>query len=165
MTVVLTDEEIKSLIGEEKRIPPDFFPTFHLVRKGGHREGKKDLSGSQGNHFRVIVRQGCFNHLDFSIGLLYFPKNSNKAFILKKYNGKSHQHTNKIEKETFYDFHIHTATERYQEEGIDCEDGYAIVSDRYCEITGAMRCMEEDCGFVIQTDNVTLDVFGVNNDE
>ena len=74
MTVVLTDEEIKSLIGEEKRIPPDFFPTFHLVRKGGHREGKKDLSGSQGNHSRVIVRQGCVNHLDFSIGLLYSPK-------------------------------------------------------------------------------------------
>jgi len=163
--MVLSDEVIESLIREEKRIPPDFFATFHLVRKGGHREGKKDLDSVQGNHFRVIVRQGCFNHLDFSIGLLFFPKNSNKAFILRRYNGKSHQHTNKIEKETFYDFHIHTATERYQEEGIDCEDGYAVVSTQYCEITGALQCMEEDCGFIRQTDNVTLDVFGVNNDE
>jgi hypothetical protein len=83
----------------------------------------------------------------------------------RKYNGKSHQHTNKIEKETFYDFHIHTPTARYQEGGIDSEDGFAAVSDRYSEMTGALRCMEEDCGFVIQTDKVTLDAFGVNNDE
>jgi len=74
MTMVLPDEGIKSLIREEKRIPPDFFPTIHQVRKGGHMEGKKDVSGSQGNHFRVIIRQGCFNHLTFPLVFYIFQK-------------------------------------------------------------------------------------------
>jgi hypothetical protein len=89
MTVLLTEEEIADLIKEEKKVPPDFFTSFHLSRKGGHMEGKKTVCGIFGSHFRVIVRQGCFNQIDFSIGLLFIPKNSNKAFILKRYNSHS----------------------------------------------------------------------------
>jgi hypothetical protein len=88
MTVLLTEEEIEDLIKEEKEVPPDFFTSFHLSRKGGHMEGKKTVRGFLGNQFRVIIRQGYFNHIDFSIGLLFIPKNSNKAFILKRYNGR-----------------------------------------------------------------------------
>ena len=50
---------------------------------------------------------------------------SNRVFRLRRYNGKSHEHTNPIEKEIFYDFHIHTATERYQVLENKKEDTYA----------------------------------------
>jgi hypothetical protein len=43
---------------------------------------------------------------------------------LRRHNGKSHEHTNQIEAGAFYDFHIHRATERYQELGMR-EDAYA----------------------------------------
>ena len=69
--------------------------------------------------------------------------------ILKRYNGKSHQHTNKIERETFYDYHIHTATARYQEFGGD-EDGYAEISSAYSNLESALKCMEKECGFVVE---------------
>jgi len=55
--------------------------------------------------------------LDFSIILAYCPEASNQLFRLRRYNGKSHEHTNTIEADKFYNYHIHTATERYQELG------------------------------------------------
>jgi hypothetical protein len=60
--------------------------------------------------------------------------------------GESHEHTNQIEGGTFYDFHIHHATERYQESGAR-EDAFAEVTDRYADFHSALRCMFEDCGF------------------
>ena len=50
---------------------------------------------------------------------------------------------NQIEKETFYDFHIHLATERYQGIGAR-EDAYARPTDRYGTIFGAVDCMMAD---------------------
>ena len=159
MTIILTDKEIESLIHEEKKAPHDFFTSFHYTRKCGHQEAKKDITGSSGSQFRVIVRQGVINQLDFSIGLLYILPHSNKVFILRRYNGKSHEHTNKIEHDTFYGFHIHTATFRYEEYGPGYEDGYAISSTQYADIYGAIRCMESDCGFAIRSENMTITSF------
>lgn len=164
MTEILTDREILALIHEEKKISRDFFASFHLTRKGGHQEAKKDVTGIHGSHFRVIVRQGVFNAFDFSLGLLYQLPQSNRMFILRRYNGKSHEHTNKIEHDTFYDFHIHTATSRYEEFGPGYEDGYAVATSAYADIYGAMRCMESECGFVTPSVNRTLSSFEVNDD-
>ena len=72
---------------------------------------------------------------------------SNRLFRLRRYNGKSHEHTNSIEKETFYDFHIHTATERYQKWENKQEDKYAEVADRYGDFNGALECLLKDVGF------------------
>jgi hypothetical protein len=165
LAITLTDVEIDSLIHEEKLIVSDFFSSFHLTRKGGHQEGKKDFTGLLGSQFRVFVRQGVFNPFDFSIGLLYLLPNSNKAFILRRYNGKSHEHTNKIELDKFYGFHIHTATARYQELGQECEDGYAVATDAYADLNGAMRCMESECGFVVHSVNRTVASFRDDHDE
>ena len=65
---------------------------------------------------------------------------------LRRYNGKSHEHTNKIESETFYDFHIHSATERYQDLGMR-EDSFALPTDRYSNIEEAVDYLFEDCNF------------------
>lgn len=69
----------------------------------------------------------------------------NRIFLLKRYNGKSHRHRNILEKSVrFYDFHIHTATERYQLASRK-EEFYAEITDRYSDLRGAFRCLIEDC--------------------
>jgi hypothetical protein len=60
--------------------------------------------------------------------------------------------TNRIEGVRFYDFHIHQATERYQDSGFD-EDAFAEVTSRYQNVSGALRCMLDDCGFMPRLDN------------
>lgn len=86
---------------------------------------------------------------------MYTLPSTNKAFILKRYNGKSHQHTNKIEQNTFYDYHIHTATIRYQELGGNIE-GYAEVTTAYSTLEGAWKRMETECNFVVLRVNTSL---------
>ena len=65
---------------------------------------------------------------------------------MRRHNGKSHEHTNQIEQSTFYDFHIHMATERYQELGTR-EDAFAEATDRFGDYESALRCLVDDCGF------------------
>jgi len=68
---------------------------------------------------------------------------SNQLFRLRRYNGKSHEHTNRLEGVTFYDFHIHIATERYQAVGMR-EDAYAEPTDRYGDFHAAFSCLIKD---------------------
>jgi len=70
---------------------------------------------------------------------------------LRQYNGKSYEHSNKLEKQTFYNFQIYTATERYQELGKD-EDAYAEQTERYSDLQSAIDCMLSDCGFKLPAD-------------
>ena len=79
---------------------------------------------------------------------MYCWPNSNQELRLRRYNGKSHQHTNPLEDQRFYDFHIHTATERYQASG-NREDTYAEASSRYADLDQALGCLIDDCGFVL----------------
>jgi hypothetical protein len=115
--------------------------------KPGHKERDLDLEGEKGNEFRLILRQSAINPLDFSIILAYRPPKSNQLFRLRRYNSR-HWHTNLIEGETFYDFHIHQATARYQEMGAK-EDAYAEPSDRFSDFNQALPCMLKDCGFQV----------------
>jgi hypothetical protein len=48
----------------------------------------------------------------------------------------------------FYSFHIHQATERYQEAGW-YEETYAEPTDRFADLHGAIKCMLKDCGFIL----------------
>ena len=48
--------------------------------------------------------------------------------------------------ETFYGYHIHMATERYQEIGAR-EDAYAQPTDRFADYQQAIKCMLDNCGF------------------
>lgn len=76
---------------------------------------------------------------------------SNLLFRIRRYNGKSHEHTNRIEGNSFYDYHIHIATERYQQLGFD-EDGYAEISKAYTDIHSAMECFKNDCNIALPDD-------------
>jgi len=83
---------------------------------------------------------------------------SNQLFRLRRYNGNSHQHTNHIERQGFRDFHIHFATERYQEECGWNEDGYAESTDRYDDFSGAWGCLISDANLVVPPD-AQIDIF------
>ena len=155
MGVFLTDEKIAELLTEPKQC--DGALLHKLVRGMKHKKGHG--AGYMENHvlvnrfsagsgqFHVIARQSIGNPLDFSVILGYSsnPGKKSTVFKLRRYNGKSHEHTNRIEKFKFYDFHIHTATERYQRANMKEED-YAEATDRYTDFYGALRCLVSDCG-------------------
>ena len=146
MPTKYSDSEIARMIRERKPLPDKHGSRVQLRDKRGHKGRELDVTGEEGTQYRLILRQSNFSALDFSIILVVNPSDSNQAFRLRRYNGKSHEHTNQIEGETFYDFHIHHATERYQESG-SREDAYAEVTDRYADFHAALRCMLDDCGF------------------
>jgi hypothetical protein len=151
MAARYSDSEIGDFLVERKTVPSDYEHKIQLRSKRGHKEGCLDIIGANDSSFRLILRQSDINVLDFSVILAILPPDTNQLFRLRRYNGKSHEHTNHIEKKTFYDFHIHMATERYQEYGTS-EDAYAELTDRYSDYQGALRCMFENCGFDVPDD-------------
>lgn len=156
MSIDFADDEISQLIIEPKHLPSDWRNMLNLRPKRGHREQQLDLTGENGSQFRIILRQSNINPLDFSIILALRMPQSNRLFRLRRYNGKSHQHTNHIEGNTFYDFHIHTATERYQDVG-GREDSFAEPTDRYNDLFGALICIQDDANLVApQGDQINL---------
>lgn len=134
------------MIQEPKPLPPDYRARVQLRDKRGHMGRELDVTGVYGTRFRLILRQCHFNHMDFSVILAVNPFETNQLFRLRRYNGKSHEHRNPIEEDVFYGFHIHQATERYQEMGAR-EDTFAEATDRYVDLHTALRCMLDDCAF------------------
>lgn len=155
MPAKYSDDEIGRMILERKLLPQNYRACVQLRDKRGHKERELDVTGQDNTQYRLILRQSDFNALDFSIILAVSPADSSQLFRLRRYNGKSHEHTNKIEGDTFYGFHIHHATERYQESGTR-EDAFAESTDRYADLHSALRCMFGDCGFEVPEDAQTL---------
>ena len=142
----LSDQDITRLLAERKPLPEDYQSRLQLRAKSGHKERELDITGDDGSDFQLIIRQSLFNVLDFSVILGYSMPGSNVLFRLRRYNGRSHEHTNRIEGNTFYDFQIHTATERYQAAGYE-EDHYAESTGRFADLSEAIQCMLQDCAF------------------
>lgn len=143
MTIKFTDQEITSFLSERKIMPGDWQIRPRMSEKRRHKERQIDIDGTDGSEFRIILRQSKINVLDFSIILGLRVPQSNLLFRLRRCNGKSHHHTNRIEGDSFYDFHIHMATERYQELGMR-EDTYAETTDRYGTFEEALQCLCAD---------------------
>jgi hypothetical protein len=136
------------LLVEPKLLPDYFQDRIRLKAKRGHKEAELDIIGAYGSNFRLVFRQSTFNVLDFSVILTYQVPQTNVFFRLRRYNGKSHEHTNRLEGNRFYDFHIHVATRRYQESGLR-EDAYAEATARYADFDGAVQCLWQDCAFIL----------------
>ncbi len=148
MAVSYMDDQIDALVWERKPLAADWRERTRMKPKRGHDEQYLDLSGETGSKFRLIFRQSRLNGLDFSVILAVLVPQSTQVFRLRRYNGRSHEHTNQIENETFYDFHIHLATERYQELGAR-EDAYARPTDRYGTFRGALDCLFADANISV----------------
>lgn len=135
---IITDQEIADLLAEPKVI--EDLSRLELRDKSNysHRAVSADLTGEKGNHFKIKIRQSSSNFLDFSIILTFKEKSTGREIRLVRYNGKHPSpHTNKWEKmngEKNYrfgpGFHIHKATQRYQESGLK-EDGFAQETESF----------------------------------
>lgn len=153
---ILADLEITKLISEPKVVPDNWFSRLLPKNKAHyqHKEREIDVEGSNGNLFRVIVRQSNLNVMDFSIILTLREKASNVEYILIRYNGKHpSMHTNKWEKDNGIPnhrfgpaFHIHRATQRYQESGYKI-DGFAEATTKYSDFHTAFSQFLVECGF------------------
>ena len=118
MAIIYTDSEIAELLLEGKHLPANWRTRLlHLNRKRGHAEGHLEFNGDSGSEFKLIVRRSSINYLDFPVILAVRVPQSNLLFRLRRCNGFSHPHTNHIEGNRFYTYHIHMATERYQNSG------------------------------------------------
>lgn len=147
--MLLSDEQIGSLIAETKPFPKGLL-NVDLTKVPAHNQHRRKdfaVECSSGNKFIVALRQSTLNALDFSVILGYHLPHLYRVFRLRRYNGKSHHHTNTLERVTIYRFHIHEATERYQQNVGFKEDHYATLTPRYADLNGAIECMLEDCGF------------------
>jgi hypothetical protein len=152
MADTLTDADIQRLLHETKPLPGSYQDRIRLKPKRGHKEAELQMAGLDGSAFRLVLRQNNLDPLDFSVIVGYEMPNTNVSFRLCRYNGKSHQHTNKLERQTFFDYHIHQATQRYQELGLS-EDAYAQPTDRYADVDGALQCALQDCCFELPPDS------------
>lgn len=148
MAAKFSDREINELISEPKLLPKNYKQMFQMRPKQGHNERELYAQGTNGHEFCIILRQSRLNPLSFSVILTVKMEDSNQLFRLRRYNGKHGEHTNLIEGNTIYGFHVHIATERYQDFGAR-EDGYAELTNRYANFNEALHCMLTDCGFII----------------
>jgi len=162
MAAKYSDEEIEAFVKEPKPLPPNYRENIKLRDRRGHKESELLIDGENGSEFHVIFRQNNVNTLDFSIILALLPADTNQLFRLRRYNGKSHEHSNKIEKDKFYDFHVHQATERYQEYGTR-EDAYAEPRQNYNDFHSALDCLVKECGFILPPGQ-QRSLFEVEND-
>jgi hypothetical protein len=144
--MIFDDSQIQALVNEPK-------PTVELTElvpttvKGRHRERQHSVTGSGGSGFRLIVRQLILDPSDFSVILAYEIPDTTGLFRLRRHNGDSHDHSNRLEGDTVRGFHVHLATERYQLQGFR-EDGYAEPTNSYTDVIGAIRYMLEVAQFV-----------------
>lgn len=145
----LSDDEIEELIGIAKPLPPDYRSRLRTRTRpysSQHEEAQIEVQLENTGVFRVIIRKNRVNPLDFSVILGFVPPERLRLFHLRRYNG-THRHTNKLESNQFRDFHIHYATQRYQEAGWDI-DAYAEPTDRYDTVDGALDILLDDCNFI-----------------
>lgn len=154
----LTDDQIQDLLDEPKQID---CPANSLLRnmksKGGrasshfHHSHRFPRVSGEGD-WLIYLRRSTLKPLDFSCGLGFIPQGRNQAFILRRYNGKSHEHTNRLEEQPpFYDFHIHQATERYQTSSY-ADEHFATTTDAYVDLAGALKCLMDDCRIIDNSD-------------
>ena len=139
MEITYTDQEIAELIQERKILPDDW-------RTQLYQNESLIVSGDARSTFRIIISRNPAIPLDFSVILAVLVPQSNKTFRLRRYNGWTNPHTNRIEGNEVHGFHIHFATERYQLRG-QKEDSYAKETDRYSNFDGAVECLIEDANF------------------
>jgi hypothetical protein len=112
MAIRLSDAEISRLLAERKPLPPDYRERILTKHKRGHKERELDVIGTDGSEFRLIFSAERIQSARLFVIIAYRPPKTNQLFRLRRYNGKSHEHTNTLDGQTFYDFHLHKATER-----------------------------------------------------
>nr|WP_091695257.1 hypothetical protein [Algoriphagus locisalis] len=148
---IITDELIQHLLKTPKRVEN---PKARKKTDSGNERVTYIVSDDEGNRFNLYLRQNYKPGMEdaFSCGLSYILP-SGEAFTLVRYNGPSHDHPNKLEKERIgYVPHIHTSSRRYLDE-TGKADGFAKGTDRFRTQEGALACLLKDCNVTGLTAN------------
>jgi hypothetical protein len=145
---ILTDQRIGELISEPKIIPIGLLGTSKpMSMRNSHYQKGFEFDSELGNKFAVKVRQASLNPMNFSVILGYVIPGTYSVFRLRRYNGKSHFHSNPLENQpAFYDYHVHTATERYQRAHLD-PDHFAVITNNFWDLPTAINALINECGF------------------
>lgn len=140
---IITDDLVDKLLKTQKVVEN---PRARKKRDSGNERVTYILADEEGNRFNLYLRQNYNKGMEdaFSCGLSYVLP-SGEAFTLIRYNGPSHDHPNKLEKERLgYVSHIHKSTKRYLDE-TGKADGYAEATTRFYTLEGALHCLLNDC--------------------
>ena len=142
MPIVVTDAEISALMAEQKILSTAWREESPVITKRNDRQRSVQVSGETGREFVVIARQDQADRNNFSLVLALAE--TRRLFRLRRYDGGSHRHRNRIEHERVTGCHIHQATERYQRYANAREDGFAVATDRYSDLGEAWRSLIDD---------------------
>jgi len=156
--VFFTDAEIDALVREPKF---SGHSVDSILRSMSAKTGKEKLhmqtsitfARSNGtDKWLIYLRSSTKKPLDFSCGIEFISARMQAKLTIRRYNGKSHEHTNKLENmDPFYDFHIHQATERYQRSHHD-DDTFAMPTNLYVDFPGAFKTLLSECHVVVTAD-------------
>jgi hypothetical protein len=150
---LVSDQQIEPLLAEPK--PAVEIARFQpSKRKRRHAQGSFELLGDHGSRFTVVTRRSTLDPNDFSIILGWTRPEVTGLFHLLRCNGNSHNHPNVLEGETIRGFHVHVATERYQELGGDPE-GFARPAG-YSDFSGAIETFIDITGIRPSPDAVAM---------
>ena len=140
---ILSDDDIIKLIKcpKQTRNLSKCTPDFRHKKKNYNLTSEKFPN----YQFMLYYRQNNDEKDDYSVGLLVtFP--CGKQLTLIRFNGSSHCHPNRIEKEEIeWETHIHSATHRYIQTGHP--NGYAIKTDKY-------QCADEALEYACEYCNI-----------
>ena len=137
MDIKYTDQQIAALIKERKVLLDDW-------RDQLDKNNSLYIIGENGSRFRIITNLNEKYPSDFSVVLAVIDPKTGAIFRIRRYNGMpKRSHNNKIEKQKIYGYHIHFATERYQERDYD-EETYAEETNRYNNLEGALQYLIQD---------------------
>ena len=150
MKRILTDIETAELISERKPLPANWRTRLRSrkARHAGYKESELEVTGDGGHRFKIIIKENPHLPKDFSVILVFLDVETTAKWRLKRYNSPcSFPHTNRIEfrqglpnsrfeKES----HIHTCTERYQEQDFS-EDHFAETTEDYTDLDGAIMSL------------------------
>lgn len=167
MKRVLSDIECANLIAEQKTLPKNWRTRLKPRPKvqTAFAQASLDVTGATGHRFRIFVRKNVEWQEDFSIGLIFIDDGTQaEEYVLTRYNGSSHKHTNHIEKEegkTDFTFantcHIHRATERYQKKRKI--DGYAEPTSEFQNFDSAFSAFISGNGFEVEGESSQRSLF------
>lgn len=159
MSATLTDSFIEELLKEKKSLPKDYLKKLKTRKKSGssHEQKELEIIGSKGHKFVISIRKNKIDITDFSI-ILRYKDDSGISYNILRYNGK-HPHTNHIEKVKINGYHIHKATQRYQENGFRIES-YAEITTKYSSYQDALSAFLADLNFKQANGSTSLHEFG-----
>lgn len=111
----LNDDEIDALIKEPKELVSGSFGSPRFRTQNRHERAELEVQADAGRRCWVKLRRAELNPLNFYAILGYEWVETGRIFLLRRYNGLSHEHQNVLDGEQpSYAYHIHQATERYQ---------------------------------------------------